>query len=93
MNIEHGTFKPLIYSVTGGMGPEATYYHKVLATKISNKNGDKFCNVLNFIRCKLSFLILKMALLCIRGSRSLKNNLAAVPDDFDFTCLESRLQC
>ena len=92
LNVDHGTFTPLIYSITGGMGPEALYYHKLLATKLATKNGDRFENVLNFIRCKLSFLILKMALLCIRGSRSQKDNLAAVPDDFDYTCLESRLK-
>ena len=63
LNVEHGTFTPLIYSINGGMGPEATYYHKLLATKLANKTGDKYCNVVNFIRCKLSFLILKMALL------------------------------
>ena len=94
LNIDHGTFMPLIYSITGGMGPEALQYHKRLASKLSFKNGDRFENVINFIRCKLSFLDVKMALLCIRGSRSLKDNLAAVPDDIliDFSCLESRLK-
>ena len=93
LNVEHGTFTPLIYSITGGIGPEANFYHKLLAHKLSIKNGDRFDNVLNFIRCKLSFLILKMALLCIRGTRTfLKKDTSNVPDDIDFVCLESRLK-
>ena len=92
LNVEHGSFTPLIYSIGGGIGHEATYYHKLLASKISNKTGDKYCNVVNFIRCKLSFLIVKMALLCIRGSRSFKKGISTVPDDFYYYCLESRLK-
>ena len=91
INIEHGTFTPLIFSITGGMGPEAELYHKALANKISLKTGDKYCNVVNYIRCKLSFLVQKLALLCLRGSRSLKDNMSDVPNDFDFTCYESKL--
>ena len=30
------------------MGPCATYYHKLLATKLANKTGDKHCNVVNY---------------------------------------------
>ena len=92
INIEHGTFTPLIFSIAGGMGREASIYHRALANKISLKTGDKYCNVVNFIRCKLSFIIQKLALLCLRGSRSLKSNISEVPSDYDFTCLESRLK-
>ena len=93
INVEHGTFTPLIYSITGGIGPEAKFYHKLLAHKLSDKNGDRYDNVVNYIRCKLSFLILKMALLCIRGKRTFsKKDSSNVPDDIDFVCLESRLK-
>ena len=91
MNVEHGTFTALIFSITGGMGNEAISYHKALANKIATKTGDKYCNIINFIRCKLSFLIQKLALLCLRGSRSLKAGSSEVPSDMDFACFESRL--
>ena len=30
MNVEHGTFTPLVYSINGGIGPECSAYHKHL---------------------------------------------------------------
>ena len=91
LNIEHGTFTALIFSISGGMGNEALSYHKALANKIAMKTGDKYCNVINFIRCRLSFLIQKLALLCLRGSRSLKQGSNEVPTDIDFVCFASKL--
>ena len=44
--------------------------HKHLAEKISRKTEERYEKVISVIRCKLSFIILKSALLCIRGSRS-----------------------
>ena len=65
MNIEHGTFTPLVFSVTGVMGKECSMFHKHIADKISKKNDENYSNVINVIKCKLSFLILRAALLCI----------------------------
>ena len=31
MNIEHGTFTPLVFSVSGGMGKECSMFHKHVA--------------------------------------------------------------
>ena len=91
MNVEHGTFTALIYSINGGMGGESLLFHKALANKIAMKTGDKYCNIINFIICKLSFLMQKLALLCLRGSRSLKTDCSEVPTDYDFVCLATRL--
>ncbi|KAG1655467.1 NADH dehydrogenase [ubiquinone] 1 alpha subcomplex assembly factor 3 [Nymphon striatum] len=41
INVEHGTFTPLIFSVTGGLGPECVKYHKHLADKIAIKTGER----------------------------------------------------
>ena len=68
MNVEHGTFTPLVYSLTGGEGPKTSIYHKYVAQKIAAKTEDKYENMLYLIRCKLSFLILRSILMCIRGS-------------------------
>ena len=35
MHVEKGSFSPLVFSTTGGMGPEATRYHKRIAELIS----------------------------------------------------------
>ena len=37
MNIEHGTFTPLVFSVNGGASPECSMFHKHLAEKIATK--------------------------------------------------------
>ena len=72
------------------MGREAEIYHKCLNTQIAHKKGQAYGDVTRFIRCKLSFKIIKLSLLCIRGSRviPLKNT---VDDDFEYNCFLSKL--
>ena len=76
MNIEHGTFTPLVFSVYGGMSKECSVFHKNVAERLVIKTGEKYEKIISTIRCKLSFLILKSALMCVRGSRS--NNLRTI---------------
>ena len=93
MNIEHGTFTPLIFSTHGGAGPEAQRLHKHLADRISEKNGERYGTIMTWIRCKLSFLILRACLTCLRGSRPHRNlNESSVPIDFALACEDARLQ-
>ena len=63
MNIGHGTFTPLVFSVNGGASPECSMFHKHLAEQIATKTGERYEKV---IRCKWSFLILRYCLMCIR---------------------------
>ena len=37
MNIEHGTFTPLVFSVSGVLGKECSMFHKHMAEKIAKK--------------------------------------------------------
>ena len=83
MEIEHGTFTPLIFTTSGAMGHECTKFHKSLAEKMSIKNGEKYDDIMRYIRVKISFLVLKATLLCIRGSRTLKKmNIDTGGEDF-----------
>ena len=50
------------------MGPESSVYHKALAEKISEKTDEKYSTVINYIHCKLSFMCVRSALLCLRWS-------------------------
>ena len=71
MSVEHGTFTPLVFSLTGGEGSEAFMFHKHTAQKISAKNEENYDRVLSLIRCKFSFLILRSILImCQRKSFS-----------------------
>ena len=70
MNIEHGTFTPLVFSVSGVLGKECSMFHKHMVEKIAKKINESYEKVITVIRCKLSFIILRSALLCIKGNRS-----------------------
>ena len=74
MSVEHGTFTPLVFSLTGCKGPKASMFHKYSAQKISPKTEEKYDRVLSLIRCSLSFLILRSVLICVRESRSVSND-------------------
>ena len=63
------------------MGSECAAYHQNLAEKIASKTCDQYTKVLTFTRCKLSFIVLRSALLCLRESRSIASrNLVAIDD-------------
>ena len=68
--VEHGTFSPLIFATIGGVGPVASSFLKRLALLFSEKSRIPYSSTLNLLRCKLSFLILKSSIRCLRGSRS-----------------------
>ena len=55
LQVEKGSFSPLIFSTTGGMGPESTRFHKRVAELISVKRGEQYCDVVNHIRTRIRF--------------------------------------
>ena len=69
LQVEKGSFSPLIFSTTGGMGPESTKFHKKLAEKISVKRGEQYSDVVNHIRTRVRFALLRCTLVAIRGER------------------------
>ena len=70
--VEHATFTPLVMSTTGGMGKGATAFFKRLATMLSEKRATPYSQTINWIRCRLSFALLRASIMSIRGSRSRK---------------------
>ena len=68
--IEQGTFTPLVFTTTGGMAEECSRYHSRLAELLSSKKQEDYATTMFWIRAKVSFAILRGALLCLRGSRS-----------------------
>jgi hypothetical protein len=69
LEIEKGTFTPLVFSTTGGMGPECTKYHKRIAELVSVKRDESYADVMNFIRTRIRFALLKSTLIAVRGVR------------------------
>ena len=70
LDVEMGTFTPLVFGTNGGVGDECQKFLKHLAEKLSRKNGEDYATVITWIRTRLSFEILKSVHLCTRGSRS-----------------------
>ena len=72
LDIEHGTFTPLVFTTTGGMGNECLRYHSRLAELIAIKKGEQYGKTMSWIRSRISFALLRSALVCLRGSRTLR---------------------
>ena len=68
--IEHASFTPLIFSLTGGLGPTATVFYKRLASRLSTKWDHPYASTMGWLRCRLSFSLLRASIMCIRGPRS-----------------------
>ena len=91
MELEHSTFTPLVYSIKGVMAKECQIYHKALAEKLAVKTGESYNEVSRLIRIKLSFIVMKSALLCIRGSRSTNRDSLSRCEDFSYSLNELRV--
>ena len=91
--IEHGSFSPLVFSTTGGMGPSATTVYKRLASLISDKQNQQYSTTLNWMRCRLNFSLLRSAKMCLRGSRSIYHHPSPAGDTMDMACSEGRVPC
>ena len=79
LQVEKGSFSPLIFSTTGGMGPESTKCHKKVAELIAVKRGESYPDVMNHIRTSIRFSLLKSVLVAVRGERGKSRRAAAAP--------------
>ena len=91
MEIEHGTFTPLIIGTNGGMGAECKMFMKTLADKIATKQNEQYSDVITWIRTRLSFEVLRSSLLCIRGSRRPWSQPEKIGEDFKLHTIEAEL--
>ena len=73
LNVEQGLFTPLVFSITGGMGREYSMFVKPLCLMISLKRKEELSVVTYWIRCKISYALLRSSLLCVRGSHSMSS--------------------
>ena len=72
VEVEHGTFTPLIFTTIGGMGKGRLMFRKPLAELIGIKRGEDYAKTIAWIRARTSFALLRSALICLRGSRTVK---------------------
>ena len=92
--IEHGSFSPLVFSTTGGMGTTATVVYKRLASMISEKLEKPYSKTMQWIRCRRNFSLLRSAIMCLRGSRSSRHHPDHHPisgGSIDLACSSGRV--
>ena len=70
---DHGSFTPVVFSIYGSMGRECRTFYNRLGKKIPEKQELHQSIVTNWIVTKISFALLKSALLCLRGAKDLEH--------------------
>ena len=60
----------LIFTTTGGMGDAASQVYKRLANLLCDKLDLSYGEIMGWIRFKLSFALVRSAIMCIRRARS-----------------------
>ena len=90
--VEQGTFTPLVFTTSGGMAPQAITFYAHLAQRLSEKKMQSKSCVVAWMRCRLSFSLLRSAILCIRGTRAKPPIYTNVGDlDFEESVVDSRI--
>ena len=80
LQVEHGSFSPLVFTVNGGMGNECKAFYSRLAGLLSTKRRLEKSTVVSWLRTKISFALLRSAIMCIRGSRSTRKTEQRLDD-------------
>jgi len=70
IRVEHGSFSSLVFSTAGGMGPTANVVYKIVASLIAKKHGKPYSKTIYWMRCRLSYSLLRSAIMCLRVARS-----------------------
>ena len=70
LDVEMGSFTPLVFGTNGGMGNECQRFLKHLADKIAQKDTEPYHVVITWLRTQISFELLRSVHACVRGSRT-----------------------
>ena len=70
LQIENGTFTPLVFATNGAISRECQAFYKRLAEMVAEKRKIQTSMATNVIRTKICFSLVRSMLRCIRGSRS-----------------------
>ena len=66
LDVERGSFTPLVFGTNGGMVADCNCFLKRLAEKLSEKNEEPYHITITWIRTLLSFEILRSVHTCMR---------------------------
>ena len=74
---------PLVFTNTGGIADECVKYHSSLAELSSNKKAESYSSTISWIKAKVSFTIVRSAILCLRGPKPRRQQLDFVYPDLE----------
>ena len=86
-----GCFTPLVFSTFGGMSTICNISFKRFASLLADKRDVSYDVVMSWLRCRVSFSLLRSAIDCLRGARSSKGHAAVSFQAFDLALSEGRM--
>ncbi|EDO31881.1 predicted protein [Nematostella vectensis] len=69
LEVEQGTFTPLVFTSTGGMGKECLRFHSRLTELLAVKKGEQYSDTISWIRARVSFAVLRSVLERVKGKK------------------------
>jgi hypothetical protein len=90
LEVEHADFNPLVFTCTGGMAPQCHLIMKRLAEQLSKKQNIQQSVVSGWLRCRLSFALLRTTLLCVRATR--RKRYVVSDNNIELAVSESRME-
>ena len=91
LQIEKGSFTPLVFATTGGMGREAQSLIKKIAERMEMTSGQKYAVCMGFMRKRLRFELLKTTIIALRGYRG-RDNYSVEESSSDFSDMDLELE-
>ena len=67
VDVENGSFTPLIFGTNGGVGNECQKFLSSLASQLAEKTDETYSSVVTWLRTRLSFEIVRSAILCVKN--------------------------
>ena len=67
--VEGGSFTPLVMSTSGGMGKEFEKTLRRMASRVALRAEEKYAQVINHLRTRLRYALLRACLIALRGER------------------------
>ena len=69
VNVDCGTFCLLVFTTAGTASPECAKFLQWLCGMLANLDRMPYAQTAWYVRCRLSFALLRAAIMCLRGSR------------------------
>ena len=89
LDVEQGSFTPLVFGSNGGMGNECRKFTDELSRQLATKQNETYSDVVSWLRVRLSMEIVRSTILCVRGSRTPFRRNENIAEDIRLENVES----